>query len=140
MPRGFSERATVQDPLVKYAAAIGWNLACEADQLALRQGEAGLFFYQVMRDKLLTFNRDVVTATNVDDVIKRMEQARPSIEGNEDILLWLPDSGQCTCRANDGRSTSRSSTSTTSAPTSSTPRTSGTTPTDGSATVQMSCS
>ncbi len=89
MPRGFTERATVQDPLVKYATEVGWTPVSQAEQLTLRTGEAGLFFYQVLRDKLIEFNPDVVTESNVDEVIRRMESVRASIEGNEDVLLWL---------------------------------------------------
>lgn len=89
MPKGFTERATIQDPLVKYASNVGWNAVSEDDQLTLRQGETGLFFYQVLRDQLIAFNPGVVTASNVDEVIKRIEGARASIEGNEDLLLWM---------------------------------------------------
>jgi type I restriction enzyme R subunit len=89
MPRGFTERATVQDPLVKYATEVGWSAVSQAEQVTLRKGEAGLFFYQVLRDELIQFNPDVVTESNVDEVIRRMESARASIEGNEDVLLWL---------------------------------------------------
>ncbi len=89
MSRGFTERATVQDPLVKYATEIGWIAVRQAKQLTLRKGEAGLFFYQVLRDKLIEFNPDVVTESNVDEAIRRLESARASIEGNEDVFLWL---------------------------------------------------
>lgn len=89
MARGFTERATVQDPLVKYAAEVGWNAVPQAEQLTFRKGEAGLFFYQVLRDKITEFNPGVVTEANVDEIIRRIETARASIEGNEDILLWL---------------------------------------------------
>jgi type I restriction enzyme R subunit len=89
MGRRFTERATVQDPLVKYAAAVGWESVSQAEQLILRQGGAGLFFYQVLRDQLIAFNPGVITESNVDEVIKRIENARASIEGNEDVLLWL---------------------------------------------------
>lgn len=89
MPRGFTERATVQDPLLKYAAEVGWKVVAQDEQLTLRQGEAGLFFYQLLRYQLIAFNPGVVTKTNVDEVINRIEGARNSIEGNEDVLLWL---------------------------------------------------
>lgn len=85
----FTERATVQDPLVKYAAEIGWKTVPEEEQLTLRQGEAGLFFYQVLRDQLIALNPGIVNQANVDETIKRLESARNSIEGNEDVLLWL---------------------------------------------------
>lgn len=89
MARGFTERATVQDPLAKYAAAIGWTPVDEQSQLAMRHGETGLFFYEVLRDQLVRLNPGVITLANVDDVLARLESARASIEGNEDVLLWL---------------------------------------------------
>lgn len=89
MARRFTERATVQDPLVKYASEIGWDYVEPEDALVLRQGAAGMFFYQVLRDRLIALNPSVVTAKNVEEVIKRMESVRHSIEGNEGILLWL---------------------------------------------------
>lgn len=89
MTRGFTERATVQDPMVTYATEVGWEAVSQSEQLTLRTGEAGLFFYQVLRDKLMEFNPDVVIEANVAEVIRRIETARASIEGNEDILLWL---------------------------------------------------
>lgn len=89
MPRGFTERATVQDPLVKYAALVGWKHVSPEDASVNRRGEAGLLFHQVLKDQLITLNPGVVTEANVDEVITRMENARASIEGNEDLLSWL---------------------------------------------------
>src|SRR5437879_3718093 len=89
MPRGFTEQATVQNPLVNYAAAIGWDEVSREDQLVMRHGEAGLFFYEVLRDQLVEMNPGAITTAHVDDVIKRLEGARNSIEGNEDVLLWV---------------------------------------------------
>jgi len=86
---GFTERDTVQDPLVKYATHVDWDYVEPETSLTLRQGESGLFFYQTLRDQLIALNPGIVTTTNVDEVIKRMEGARSTIEGNEDMLLWL---------------------------------------------------
>ena len=89
MGRHFTERATVQDPLVKYAGEVGWEYVEPEKAFVYRQGEAGFFFYQVLRDELIALNPGVVTEANVGEVIKRMENARNTIEGNEDMLLWL---------------------------------------------------
>lgn len=89
MPRGFTERATVQDPLICYGEQVGWGRVASEDQLTLRRGESGVFFYQVLREQLLAFNSGILTTANVDDVIKRMENARASIEGNEELLQWM---------------------------------------------------
>lgn len=85
----FTERATVQDPLAKYAMSIGWRAVAPDEGLALRGGEAGLLFRQTLADQLLRLNPGVLTAANVIDVVARIENVRSSIEGNEEILLWL---------------------------------------------------
>jgi type I restriction enzyme R subunit len=87
--RRFTERATVQDPLVKYSREVGWEYVGPENALVNRQGEAGLFFYQVLRDQLITLNEGVVTESNVHELVKRLESVRDSIEGNEETLLWL---------------------------------------------------
>ena len=40
-----SERTAVQDPMLRYADAIGWDYISTAESLRLRGGETGLFFY-----------------------------------------------------------------------------------------------
>ncbi len=89
MPATFTERATVQDPFAKYAGAVGWKPISAEEALALRGGEAGLLFRQVLADQLLKLNPDVLTAANVVDVVGRIEGVRTSIEGNEEVLLWV---------------------------------------------------
>jgi type I restriction enzyme R subunit len=89
MARRFTERATVQDPLARYAAAVGWAPVPSEEALALRGGEAGLLFRQVLADRLMELNPGVLTTATAVDVISRMENARSSIEGNEEILSWL---------------------------------------------------
>lgn len=89
MAKTFTERATVQDPLAKYAVAVGWEALTPEEALLLRGGEAGLLFRQLLADRLLALNPDVLTAANVIDVITRIESVHNSIEGNEEILLWL---------------------------------------------------
>src|SRR6266540_2825844 len=89
MARAFTERATVQDPLARYAAESGWNAVAPDAALLLRGGEAGLLFRQVLADRLLTLNPGAMDPTNTVDVISRVESVRNSIAGNEEILSWL---------------------------------------------------
>jgi type I restriction enzyme, R subunit len=84
-----TESATVQDPLVRYAGEIGWEILLQADAVSLRKGEGGMFFYKLVEEKLLELNPGVITPENVDDVIRRLEGVRNSIEGNAEILAWL---------------------------------------------------
>jgi type I restriction enzyme R subunit len=89
MPSIASERATVQNPLVEYVQEIGWAFVSPDQALTLRRGESGTLFYQTLRDKLISLNPGVVTVSNVDDVIARIESVRNNIEGNAEVLAWL---------------------------------------------------
>lgn len=84
-----TESATVQDPLVRYAGEIGWEIAPQSEAVGLRKGEGGMFFYNLLGETLLRLNPGVITPENVDDVIRRLEGVRNSIEGNAEILAWL---------------------------------------------------
>jgi len=89
MPSIASERATVQNPLVEYVQEIGWAYVSPDQALTLRRGESGTLFYQTLRDKLISLNPGVVTVSNVDEVIARIESVRNTIEGNAEVLAWL---------------------------------------------------
>src|SRR5947208_4857906 len=84
-----TESATVQDPFVRYAGEIGWEIAPQSEAVGLRKGEGGMFFYNLLEETLLKLNPGIITPDNVDDVIRRLEGVRNSIEGNAEILAWL---------------------------------------------------
>lgn len=88
MPKHATEQATVQNPLVKYAAELGWTYVSRDEAEQLRNGETGLFFYSLLKDRLLKFN-PFMDAADADEIIKRMENARPTIDGNYSILKFL---------------------------------------------------
>ena len=84
-----SEKATVQDPIIKYAVEIGWSYLAPVQAVTLRKGESGLFLYETLRQKLIDLNPGVVTIDNVDAIVSRLESVRNNIEGNYEMLLWL---------------------------------------------------
>jgi type I restriction enzyme, R subunit len=84
-----TESATVQNPLVRYAGDIEWEIVPQSEAVSLRKGEGGMFFYNLLEETLLRLNPDIITQENVDDVIRRLEGVRNSIEGNAEILAWL---------------------------------------------------
>jgi type I restriction enzyme R subunit len=84
-----SEIDSVQFPLVKHAAEIGWTVVSDSEALRRRGGEAGLFFYKELEDALLRLNPGIVTQDNVQAVIQRIESVPKTIEGNREILEWL---------------------------------------------------
>ncbi len=85
----FTEKNTVQKPLIKYAVDAGWEYISTSEALSLRGGESGMLFSDILADKLKKFNPGLITGENVNDVIRRIESERNTIEGNASILSWL---------------------------------------------------
>ena len=88
MPKQATEEATVQNPLVKYATEVGWTYVSRDEAEKLRNGETGLFFYSILKEHLLNFNSFLDSAA-ADEIVKRMEHALPTIDGNYSILKFL---------------------------------------------------
>jgi type I restriction enzyme R subunit len=84
-----TERGSVQEPLIRYAGEVGWEYVPPSEALTLRKGEGGLFFYRLLEEKLIELNPGLISPENADDVIRRIESARNTIEGNAEILAWL---------------------------------------------------
>jgi len=89
MPVLAPENRTVQHPLVKYAAEIGWTLLPANEALNMRKGESGMLLRGVLRERLLALNPGVVNEGNVDEIIGKLDSVRADIEGNAEILDWL---------------------------------------------------
>lgn len=86
MPKEGWERAVVQKPLIEYATQIEWDYISRDEATALRKGETGLFFYDLLREKLIQLNLGVIDSTNADEIIKRLENVRPAVQGNCEVL------------------------------------------------------
>jgi type I restriction enzyme R subunit len=97
-----SERKIVQEPLIKYVRQIGWTYLTRDEAVALRQGEAGLFFYNILKEQLMKLNKEIASASprndgsegiinneKANEIIKRLENVKNSIEGNQEILQYL---------------------------------------------------
>ena len=82
-----SERSEVQDPLLRYAAQIGWTVIADDEALTLRGGETGLFFTEVLADQLRKLNPRLTFDPLA--VIRQLENVRAGIEGNCETLLYL---------------------------------------------------
>ncbi len=85
----FTERKTVQNPLLKYAVEVGWEYI-ECDKaLDLRDGETGVLFKETLKGKLFTLN-DWMEEDIADEIVKDLEQRiRTDITGNQQILDYL---------------------------------------------------
>ena len=84
-----SERTAVQNPMLRYADAIGWDYVPAAEALRLRGGEAGLFFTDMLREQLLKLNPGIVDGPRADGIIRQLTLLRADITGNRDMLAWL---------------------------------------------------
>ena len=84
-----SERTAVQNPMLGYADAIGWDYVPAAEALRWRGGEGGLFFTDVLRAQLRRLNPGIVDAGRADAIIRQLTLLRADITGNRDLLTWL---------------------------------------------------
>ena len=53
-----TEAVTVQHPLTRYAGQAGWTIVPKEEATTLRRGESGLFFYDLLKQKLQDLNPD----------------------------------------------------------------------------------
>ena len=81
-----SERRTVQNPLLRYAAEAGWTYLSPDEALRLRRGEAGLVLHEVLARQLQRLNPGMVDAQTAEELIRRLLRVQPSIEGN--LQAW----------------------------------------------------
>src|SRR6266700_2740004 len=84
-----SERSAVQQPMLKYAAEIGWQYLKPEEALQLRGGEKGLYFTDILQAQLIRLNPGIVDASKAEEIIRQLTLLRATIEGNRDALLWL---------------------------------------------------
>jgi len=83
-----SEAGSVQFPMVRHAAEIGWTTITPDDARAKRGGDAGTFFRDVLEAKLTAFN-PWLTADAVRSIVETLDALPASIEGNRELLSWL---------------------------------------------------
>ena len=83
-----TELKTVEEPLIKYAQKAGWIYIPPKEALDLRKGEAGKFFYNVLRTSLIQLNSSFLNDQNVDRLIQKIDAVADTIEGNKKNLDW----------------------------------------------------
>ena len=84
-----SEWSAVQRPMIQYATQIGWQYLKPEEALQQRGGETGLYLTNVLEAQLLRLNPGIVDATNVSEILRRLNLLQPKIEGNRDALSWM---------------------------------------------------
>ena len=83
-----SEAASVQFPMVRHAAEIGWTPLSPEVAMRKRGGEAGMMFRDELEGALGRFN-PWMTDDVIRSVVERIEAIPPTIEGNREMLAWL---------------------------------------------------
>ncbi|MGB7421973.1 MAG: HsdR family type I site-specific deoxyribonuclease [Comamonas sp.] len=87
-PLKISEAGSVQFPMVKHAAEIGWTTITPDDARVKRGGDAGTFLRDVLEARLAAFN-PWLTADAVRAIVETLDALPASIEGNRELLSWL---------------------------------------------------
>ena len=83
-----TEADSVQFPMVRHAAEIGWTPLSPRNALAMRGGEAGLLFRDEAEGALRRFN-PWMTDNAIRSVVENLLALPPTIEGNRQMLAWL---------------------------------------------------
>ena len=83
-----SEAVSVQFPMIRHAAEVGWTPLPPGAALRKRGGEAGMLFRGEVEAALRRFNPwlggDAARAA-----LERIEALPPTVEGNREVLAWL---------------------------------------------------
>jgi len=83
-----SEAGTVQFPMVKHAAEIGWTALKPEIAKQKRGGEAGMLLRDELEAKLSEFN-PWLSADAVRSIIETLEAIPATVDGNREMLMWL---------------------------------------------------
>ena len=83
-----SEAASVQFPMIRHAAEIGWAPLAPREALRKRGGEDRMLFRGELEEKLRRFN-PWLTADAARQIVEKLEALPPTIEGNREMLAWM---------------------------------------------------
>ena len=87
-PFPITEAASVQFPMVRHAAEIGWTPLPPEVASRMRGGKAEMLFRDEFEGALTRFN-PWMTDDAVRSAVERLEATPPTIEGNRETLAWL---------------------------------------------------
>jgi len=84
-----SERAAVQNPLLRYAVEAGWSYLKSDDALLQRRGESSPILWDVFILRAQALNAGVVDQLKAEELVKRIVRVLPTIEGNQQAWEFL---------------------------------------------------
>jgi type I restriction enzyme, R subunit len=77
-----SERATVQNPLLRYATEAGWRYLPPEGTLRLHRGETSPLLWEAFVEKVQALNSGAVDHLKAEEVARRLIRVPPTIKGN----------------------------------------------------------
>ena len=83
------EKTTVQNSIIRYAIQNGWEYIKPEDCLRMRQGETGIILREIFEKQMMKLNSDFMDGNIIQDLIKKIENIRPNLEGNREIWEYL---------------------------------------------------
>ncbi len=89
MTKSILEEKAVQEPMIKYAHQIGWEILDAEEAENQRNGITGLFLNSTLRDRIHRLNPGIQSDEEVDSVIRQFQLLKPTIEGNKDFLEFI---------------------------------------------------
>lgn len=83
-----TEGYTVQFPMVKHSAEVGWTVLTPVEAETKRKGRANMLFRDDLEAKLLEFN-SWLTESQARAIVDTIEALPSTIEGNREVLSWI---------------------------------------------------
>ena len=85
-----SERSAVQDPMLKYADAIGWKSVSRSEAMQMRRGEDRALLRRCTKNTTdETQQRYTGRISLPRKLCGQLNLLGPTLEGNQDALSWL---------------------------------------------------
>jgi type I restriction enzyme R subunit len=84
-----SEKAAVQNPLIRYAVEVGWTYLSPEAALDRRRGITSPVLDSVLVEQLQRLNPGLVDSLRALELTHRIARVRPTIEGNFDAWQYL---------------------------------------------------
>ena len=84
-----SERSAVQDPMLQYAAEIGWESISASEAMRMRRGDTRCYFDDVLEAQLMKLNEGILDESLCKEIMRRLNLLNSTLEGNRDALSWL---------------------------------------------------
>ncbi len=83
------EKASVQNPFLRYAAEAGWTCLSPEDTFSLRRGATSPVLDSVLIEQLQKLNPGIIDQSRAEQLRDRIVRVRPNIAGNLDAWEYL---------------------------------------------------